>query len=79
MTDLKSMFSSGLTTLASCNYDVKGAVCGEKTMHILCIGHGGGSLPLFLASNIQGKGLAFLSPADPSVAFSLLAIQFQKK
>lgn len=53
------MISSGLTTLASCNYDIMGAVCGEKTMHILCIGHGGGSLPLFLASNIQGKGLAF--------------------
>ncbi|XXG76978.1 hypothetical protein AAC387_Pa08g1227 [Persea americana] len=63
---LKSMFSSGLTTLASCNYDVKGAACGEKTMHILCIGHGGGSLPLFLASNIQGA-IVHVVEIDPVV------------
>lgn len=52
--DVKSMVSVGLTTLASCNYDLMDAVRGKKTMRILCIGHGGGSLPLFLASKIQG-------------------------
>ena len=48
------MMSVGLATLASCNYDLKSAVLGKKKMHVLCIGHGGGSLPLFLASKIQG-------------------------
>lgn len=48
------MVSAGLTTIASCNYDLPNAVNGKKTMRILCIGQGGGSLPLFLASKIQG-------------------------
>ncbi|KAF9604854.1 hypothetical protein IFM89_010529 [Coptis chinensis] len=51
---LKSMVSVGLATLASCRYDLKNAVNGQKPMRVLCIGHGGGSLPLFLASKIQG-------------------------
>lgn len=50
------MVSTGLATIASCGYDIKNAVCGKKTMNILCIGHGGGSLPLFLASKIKGEG-----------------------
>ncbi|GMN53322.1 hypothetical protein TIFTF001_022449 [Ficus carica] len=53
VSNLKSMMSVGLATLASCNYDLKSAVLGKKKMHVLCIGHGGGSLPLFLASKIQ--------------------------
>ena len=53
--DLQSMVSVGLATIASCNYDLKSAVEGKKKMRILCIGHGGGSLPLFLASKIQGE------------------------
>ncbi|XVF28525.1 hypothetical protein REPUB_Repub15cG0037100 [Reevesia pubescens] len=52
--DLKSMVSLGLSTIASSNYDLMAAVHGKKMMHILCIGHGRGSLPLFLASKIQG-------------------------
>lgn len=52
--DLKSMVSTGLASIASCNYDLVSAANGKKTMNILCIGHGGGSLPLFLASKIQG-------------------------
>ena len=48
------MLSVGLASIASCNYDLMNAVHGKKTMNILCIGHGGGSLPLFLASNIKG-------------------------
>lgn len=52
--DVKSMVSTGLATLASCNYDLKSAVLGKKVMNILCIGHGGGTLPLFLGSKIQG-------------------------
>lgn len=52
--DLKSMVSAGLASMSSCNYDLKSAVFGKKNMNILCIGHGGGSLPLFLASTILG-------------------------
>lgn len=59
--DLKSMVSSGLTTLASCNYEINSALQGKKNMHILCIGHGGGSLPLFLASKIQGENSSFIA------------------
>lgn len=49
------MVTVGLTTIASCNFDLMGAVSGQKPMHVLCIGHGGGTLPLFLASKISGK------------------------
>lgn len=53
--DVKSMISAGLATISSCNYDLHKAIYGTKTMNILCIGHGGGSIPLFLASKIQGS------------------------
>lgn len=52
--DVKSMLSAGLASIASCNYDLKCAISGKKTMNILCIGHGGGTLPLFLADKIKG-------------------------
>ena len=55
ISDLKSMISVGLTTIASCGYDLLNAIQGKQNLRILCIGHGGGSLPLFLASKIQGK------------------------
>lgn len=48
------MVSAGLTAVASSHFDLKNTVCGKKPMRILCIGHGGGSLPLFLASRIRG-------------------------
>ncbi|KAM7252796.1 hypothetical protein ACFE04_008777 [Oxalis oulophora] len=51
---LKSMVSAGLPTLASCGFDVASVASAKKTMRILCVGHGGGSLPLFLASSIRG-------------------------
>ncbi|KAG5240721.1 S-adenosyl-L-methionine-dependent methyltransferase [Salix suchowensis] len=51
---LKSMVSAGLATIAYCNNDLVDAIYGKKTIRILCIGHGGGSLPLFLATKIQG-------------------------
>ncbi|KAL7209843.1 hypothetical protein ACSBR1_031415 [Camellia fascicularis] len=63
---LKSMISAGLAGLASCNYDLKGAVLGKKVMKVLCIGHGGGSLPLFLASKIQGA-IVHIVEIDPLV------------
>ncbi|KAK7393643.1 hypothetical protein VNO78_22202 [Psophocarpus tetragonolobus] len=63
---LKSMVSAGLTTIASCNFDIIRALQGKKNMHILCIGHGGGSLPLFLASRIQGA-IVHIVEIDPLV------------
>ncbi|KAM1232288.1 hypothetical protein ACFX13_042861 [Malus domestica] len=51
---LKSMIAAGLATIASCNYNLMNAVTGTGNIRILCIGHGGGSLPLFLASKLQG-------------------------
>lgn len=52
-TDLKSMVSAGLTTLG-CPYSF-GGIGEERPIHALCVGHGGGSLPLFLASKLPGK------------------------
>lgn len=66
------MLSVGLATLASCGYDIKNAVHGNKTMNILCIGHGGGSLPLFLASKIKGEGK---SPTHSACAFLLSVLK----
>ncbi|GAU32152.1 hypothetical protein TSUD_68230 [Trifolium subterraneum] len=43
---LKSMISAGWTAVASCNFDIISTLQGKK--------NGGGSLPLFLASKIQG-------------------------
>ncbi|CAJ1968095.1 unnamed protein product [Sphenostylis stenocarpa] len=63
---VKSMVSAGLTTIASCNFDIISALQGKKNMHILCIGHGGGSLPLFLASQIQGA-IVHIVEIDPLV------------
>ncbi|KAJ4722798.1 S-adenosyl-L-methionine-dependent methyltransferase superfamily protein [Melia azedarach] len=63
---LKSMVSTGLATIASCNYDLLSTIHGKKTMNILCIGHGGGSLPLFLASKIQGA-VVHIVEIDPLV------------
>ncbi|KAJ1401677.1 S-adenosyl-L-methionine-dependent methyltransferase [Sesbania bispinosa] len=63
---VKSMLSAGLATIASCNFDIISALQGKKNMHILCIGHGGGSLPLFLASKIQGA-IVHIVEIDPLV------------
>lgn len=53
--DVKSMISAGLATITSCNYELmKNAIIGKQNLNVLCIGHGGGSIPLFLASEIQG-------------------------
>ncbi|ONK70827.1 uncharacterized protein A4U43_C04F1940 [Asparagus officinalis] len=54
---LKSMVSAGLTSLASSGYDIFEAVAGKRTLNVLCIGHGGGNLPLFLASKIKGANV----------------------
>lgn len=48
------MVSAGLASLASSSYDLVGAVVGKKALNVLCIGHGGGNLPLFLAYKFKG-------------------------
>ncbi|KAK9166901.1 hypothetical protein Scep_002092 [Stephania cephalantha] len=54
-TDLKSMISVGLASIASNTCDFRKAVHGENTLPVLCIGHGGGSLPLFLPTREQRR------------------------
>ncbi|KAG7620299.1 S-adenosyl-L-methionine-dependent methyltransferase [Arabidopsis suecica] len=51
---LKSMVSVGLTSLAASKFDMSSVAIGDKQMRVLCIGHGGGSLPLFIAKHILG-------------------------
>ncbi|XP_038724271.1 uncharacterized protein LOC120015790 isoform X2 [Tripterygium wilfordii] len=63
---VKSMVSAGFASIASSDYDLLKAIQGKKTMHVLCIGHGGGSLPLFLASKIQGA-IVHIVEIDPLV------------
>ncbi|WOL05764.1 hypothetical protein Cni_G14495 [Canna indica] len=73
---LKSMVSAGLTTLATLGYDIFGAATGKSSMKVLCIGHGGGSLPLFLASKIRGA-IVHIVDIDPVViAASVQAMGF---
>jgi hypothetical protein len=55
VTDLKSMVSVGLTSLAASKFDMRSVAIGDKQMRVLCIGHGGGSLPLFIAKHILGR------------------------
>ncbi|KAF2314059.1 hypothetical protein GH714_021809 [Hevea brasiliensis] len=73
---LKSMVSVGMTTIASCNYDFVDAVYGKKQMRILCIGHGGGSLPLFLASKIQGAVIDVVEIDPLVISASIQAMGF---
>ncbi|XP_073308065.1 uncharacterized protein [Primulina huaijiensis] len=63
---VKSLIAAGLATISSCNYDFKKAVLGRQNMNILCIGHGGGSIPLFLASKIRGA-IVHIVEIDPIV------------
>ncbi|GFP83415.1 hypothetical protein PHJA_000484900 [Phtheirospermum japonicum] len=64
---VKSMISVGLSTISSCNSDlVKNAVDGKQNLNILCIGQGGGSIPLFLASKIRGA-IVHIVEIDPVV------------
>ncbi|XP_024005514.1 uncharacterized protein LOC18030304 isoform X2 [Eutrema salsugineum] len=68
---LKSMASAGLTSLAVSKYDMRSAATGKKQMRILCIGHGGGSLPLFLVSHILGAVVDIVE-IDPLVISELV-------
>lgn len=73
---IKSMVSSGLTALSSCNYDLLNAVHGKRKMHVLCVGHGGGSLPLFLASKIQGAVIDIVEIDPLVISASINAMGF---
>ncbi|KAJ4827961.1 hypothetical protein Tsubulata_009488 [Turnera subulata] len=68
---LDGMASLGLRTIASCGYDLSKATTGNETLRILCIGLGGGSLPLFLANAIRGADIDIveIDPLVISVAF----------
>ncbi|KAB1219342.1 hypothetical protein CJ030_MR3G001175 [Morella rubra] len=73
---LRSMLSAGLATIASCSYDLKKVVHGKETMNILCIGHGGGSLPLFLASEIKGAVIHIVEIDPLVISASVKAMGF---
>ncbi|GAB2210373.1 hypothetical protein Droror1_Dr00015639 [Drosera rotundifolia] len=62
----KSMASVGLASLACCGFDLSSAARSENPMRVLCIGHGGGSLPLFLATTIEGAVIDIVE-IDPLV------------
>lgn len=51
---LKSMASIGLASVSCAGLDLEHIAKGEKQMRCLCVGLGGGSLPLFLANKMQG-------------------------
>ncbi|KAM0949373.1 putative S-adenosyl-L-methionine-dependent methyltransferase [Dioscorea sansibarensis] len=73
---LKSMASVGLTTLASSGYDLLGAVMGERNINVLCIGHGGGALPLFVASKIRGATVHSIEIDPVVISASVQAMGF---
>lgn len=72
----KSMVAAGLTALSSTNYDFANAVTGKKNLRILCVGHGGGSLPLFLASRIQGAVIDIVEIDPVVISTSIQAMGF---
>lgn len=52
--DVKSMLSVGLSTISLAGYNLDQVTHRTRNMRILCVGLGGGSLPLFLAHNLPG-------------------------
>ncbi|PKA65121.1 hypothetical protein AXF42_Ash013242 [Apostasia shenzhenica] len=74
--DLKSMVSAGLTALSSSGFNLHNAVNGKATMNVLCIGHGGGSLPLFLASKIRGAMIDVVEIDPVVISASIQAMGF---
>nr|GEV44516.1 S-adenosyl-L-methionine-dependent methyltransferases superfamily protein [Tanacetum cinerariifolium] len=69
------MVSAGLASL-SCNYDLLSSVCVQNTMKVLCIRHGGGSLPLFLASKIPGVMVDIVETDPVIISTSTRAMGF---
>ncbi|CAN6240111.1 unnamed protein product, partial [Urochloa humidicola] len=76
--DVKSMVSAGLTTLPCSSYDLPEAASGQDNMKILCIGHGGGNLPLFLASKFRGASIHIVEIDPVVVSASIEAMGFPK-
>lgn len=73
---VKSMVSIGLTALASTNFDLKSAVSGKQKMRILCIGNGGGTIPLFLASKIKGAHVDVVEIDEAVISASIKSMGF---
>ncbi|XP_010451616.1 PREDICTED: uncharacterized protein LOC104733763, partial [Camelina sativa] len=73
---LKSMVSVGLTSLAASKFDMRSVAIGTKQMRILCIGHGGGSLPLFLAKHILGAVVDIVELDQLVISESVRAMGF---
>ncbi|CAI0383129.1 unnamed protein product [Linum tenue] len=73
-THLKSMAATGLSALACSDHDLAGVAFGKKKMRVLCIGHGGGSLPLFLASKLRVY-LSHSQRLHPEQRHSMLGVE----
>jgi hypothetical protein len=52
---VKSMLSVGLATVSLGGLKIEQVANGTTKMRVLCVGLGGGSLPLFLAHNLPGE------------------------
>ncbi|KAL8211447.1 hypothetical protein R6Q57_005884 [Mikania cordata] len=72
---LKSMVSVGLTSLL-CNCEMLTSVYGKTSMKVLCIGHGGGSLPLFLAYKLPGAIIDVVEIDPVVISASIQAMGF---
>jgi hypothetical protein len=55
LADVKSMLSVGLATVSLGGLKIEQVANGTTKMRVLCVGLGGGSLPLFLAHNLPGE------------------------
>lgn len=73
---VKSMVSAGLTALASTSFDLKSVVSGMQKMRILCIGNGGGTIPLFLASKIKGAHIDVVEIDEAVISASIKSMGF---
>ncbi|KAL6176276.1 hypothetical protein ACLB2K_052910 [Fragaria x ananassa] len=73
---VKSMLSVGLASIACCDYNMKKVANGKETMRVLCIGHGGGSLPFFLASKLQGAMVDIVEIDPVVISASVQAMRF---
>ncbi|GLJ53861.1 hypothetical protein SUGI_1150150 [Cryptomeria japonica] len=73
---VKSMISTGLTTLASTSFDLRHAISGSQKMRILCIGSGGGTIPLFLASKIKGAFIDVIEIDEAVISASIDSMGF---
>ncbi|KAH7429861.1 hypothetical protein KP509_09G068900 [Ceratopteris richardii] len=75
---LKSMISVGLSSIHCGGFDLDFVAKGERTMRCLCIGLGGGSLPIFLANKLQGCHVDVVEIDDTVISAAIDCMGFPK-